>query len=415
MVPTSEQNKTNNLEIEKNAKSLLSKCTQLVEHISEVALPTLNKEPFMALPDKNKWSKWRYALHRNSNPIHLFYQSDEALFKRDIYIFSFWILIYSSWIRWLKDGMIFVFQFNSISSADVAIPWWGYIELTILLLGLLLWFVPYYHGAYFILNKNNKITSKLLWVICLVIFILYIFFAIKTDFSDTYQIALSDPTKSTFFYLIIILFLVPFSIASVSVIFIGLKMSLLMMKYILDGFIKSHSPYTLKRIQELIESTIISESGPWKIYDLSEGELIAIREWSRDNLESTEKRVMPTFWVLALAGLFVNTKFFENWVSDWGNYFSSQYAVFSARDSLYTISAESALIFIILLPLGLAILLFLFASYFAIFRNIAIQSLLIEICTILIYSKNKSQTEHNKIMKKSKSFLFWELLKSFWR
>ena len=106
----------------------------------------------------------------------------------------------------------------------------------------------------------------------------------------------------------------------------------------MTGFIKSHSSLTHNSIKDLLSEAQDSNTERLKLSDLSATELSTFRDWARDNLEATEKRLVPTFWMLTLGGLLINTSFFEKWVKGWYVYFSNQYSVFHARESIFTIS-----------------------------------------------------------------------------
>ncbi|MBN1803333.1 MAG: hypothetical protein JW891_17610 [Candidatus Lokiarchaeota archaeon] len=391
--------------------SLIKKREAIIDAIEKEVLPSKDISALFTTSDYSKWSKWRSLIFRCTNPFILFSQNLLSSDLSNFFISLSWLLIWASWGKWISEIFKVVFDTTRSRNVSIALPWWSYFYLAILVLSVFMSIPIYIHTFLFI--KHNKGKTRTCWGILQVSFLILFFYLMKKWYPQTFPSVLAQPNRMYLFLITLILFIFPFSIYTCSIILIGVKVIIKFVSIALQNFIFANNPYTSEPIKEILSLSFQEETTSWGIIDLSVEELKSIREWSRDNLESTERRLAPSFWFLTLIGIFANTKPFEDWVGGWVNYFNVQHNIMENRESIFTLPLET-LIFFISIIVVIPVLLIIVAAYIFIFQNIVTQSLLIETCTVALFSKTEqvnSEKDNITLPIRNKTW-FFRLLKN---
>jgi hypothetical protein len=270
----------------------------------------------------------------------------------------------------------------------------------------------YFHAITFLTNRMNSWKFRVIWLLGFLFSLVYLIFVLRHDYPDTFPSVLADPRYRNLFILTMMLFTSPLIIYFVTLIIVVIRFSVWLFGFLWDYFTSGNMPFTFMKVLKVIDSPIAGSEEEWRLLDLSERELRTIREWSRDNLEATEKRLVPTFWLLAIIALIANSQIFENWLGAWIKYFSYQYTIFEERDSIFAVTPDVFFIFIILVPIAATLILVTIRVYLAMFRNIAIQVMIIDSCTVSLYAvEQREESSRSKaIQDKERRFNLWKIL-----
>ncbi len=122
-----------------------------------------------------------------------------------------------------------------------------------------------------------------------------------------------------------------------------------------------------------------------------------MKEWARDNREGTDKRIIPAAIVLALLGIFASNPAFTNWVSGRINDLNSLISNIPQTILGISIPQITWALFSILWPVFVGLLSLIPISYFLLFRNLVVQSYIIEACTVAEYAARLAAKERQKL------------------
>lgn len=154
-------------------------------------------------------------------------------------------------------------------------------------------------------------------------------------------------------------------------------------------FVIFHESHPVQQIQRLVFEDIPHRNNPhmkWKLVDLDESELEAIRDWAEANREGTEKRLLPTIIFFSLVQLFgwnaiANTSFGQQLIGLW-------------NQSMALITATPLGFMSVLLSVLMGVIVGLFLVPFIaigkLFVNILPQSLIIEACIVAKHHKRQA-------------------------
>jgi len=148
------------------------------------------------------------------------------------------------------------------------------------------------------------------------------------------------------------------------------------------------TPTTDESIEKLLHSEITdakANNQNWQLLDLSKNEITYLRLWSESNLNSSEKRTIPAIVVAALIGLFLSIDGIRNFLT--------------APFTITAISGPQSWLSNLLLIAVFSFIVIFSRTMVAIFKNIAIQSLIVETCLIAEYAVGEdkdSQIEKNE-------------------
>jgi hypothetical protein len=166
--------------------------------------------------------------------------------------------------------------------------------------------------------------------------------------------------------------------------------------------ISLHYPLPTKAIRELIYCDIGpfgSVSSTWKIMDLPKVELQTIQKWAMANRDATEKRTVPTLVTFAILGLFANTGFFSGILDKIIG------LILPSASDIVSPFSFSRFIFLALLLIVVIVFVIVLAK---LFKNLAVQNLIIETCIVVEHAAIKEEQE--KIVPLPKKTFLWRCL-----
>lgn len=391
--------------------SLISHYKLLVEHVDQKIYPSFEHPPFIAIPEMGHWPKWCSALYKYSMPLLFLAQSEAGgsstlLYFIGAFAFGIWSSVSVRLFNW-----IFRTQTPTVA-VNISLWYENIIPGVILLVGIFFSLGIYFHSVLFLINNKNDLKVRLVWLSILAISVLYIALVMKNEYPNTFPNALIDLRLRNIFIFTILVFALPAIIYFATFIVIGTRFFLWLIKFSLNYFFSTHNPYTYVKIPDVLFDSVVQGEQKWDMLDLTSRELKTLREWSRDNLEAIEKRLIPSFWILALLGIFANTFIFEDWLRGWIRYFSDKHDLLTNNNAILTDQLWPLIIFYVLVPLTIGLLMVITSRYILIFRNIAVQIVLIDACTISIYAiEQRDETSKSEaVQQERKTKSFWSKL-----
>ena len=389
---------------------IVNRYTTLVDHVDTRVFPSADNPPFIEVNDTSRWPKWLSFLYRFTMPFPMFSMSNPSLTPMAVTVF--WMLMFAGWAAWSTFLFETLFGSPENTSEIPALPWYAYINIAIYILSALLGTSAYIQAFAFLINRKNSWKIRFLWLATFILIFVYLMIWLQQTYPGTFPSALENPGMRTNFTVTVIFFTLPSVIFSALIVSVVIRSVPWMLKFIFDYFLAGNNPNTYLNVSKVIIEPVGQGEKQWMMLDLSSKELRTIREWARDNLDATDKRLVPTFWILTLLGLFMNTIIFENWLKNLVRYISSQYEIFQDRGSMFAVPLDVFLIFVVFVPVILGLITLVTGIYIAMFRNIAVQSMLIDSCTVSLYHLEKKEewTSVNPIQQERGKMGFWRCL-----
>jgi hypothetical protein len=177
-----------------------------------------------------------------------------------------------------------------------------------------------------------------------------------------------------------------------------------------------HDPLPLEQVRKLsIDEIPNTYGGPaWKLNSLSLHEIQTLRKWADANRESTDKRTLPTIVIFGFLALVLSSETIKQSITEpivqfwWGG----------LTFIWYTIKSQPALMFswkyigaTLVLVLTLTFAVYILKMFSRLFRNLAVQSLVIEAC-ILAENAHQENYQIKEIAEKNQSKGIVGLLKA---
>lgn len=154
--------------------------------------------------------------------------------------------------------------------------------------------------------------------------------------------------------------------------------------YIIITIIRSidslHTPVQIENIRILLtdklSSPAMQENHVWRLTDLPLVEIETLREWSQANRDASVNRIVPTTVVVTILTLIGMSKMASNWVDN-----SVQYAL-TVFSRFFTNPFSDAFLPAIGISFVLLFVIWFLKTLARLFRNIAVQNLVIETCIV---------------------------------
>ena len=238
----------------------------------------------------------------------------------------------------------------------------------------------YFFTIWFLFTKRVIGRVKISWSISLLI-VSFFLFQSATNHNLKLKILL-DLEISYLFLLLILIPLIAF--LGFNFLFLGKSIVELVIN-IGRSFFASHSVIPQNTMQNAISKPVKSENKDWQISNLNIEKINTIKELASNNLEATEKKTIPAAIILTLIGFLATLPIFQKF---FGNLIQVLYEytieIFIPRDNLSLTFGQYAV------TISIIIIVFaILSTYLNLFRNLIIQGLLIQICTIAEYAKKE--------------------------
>ncbi len=361
----------------KNVNSIITDYSELVEHTSNSLFPWWEIKAVEA-PILNGMNKWQSVFADIFAPYILLHKPSINRTSK-ITAYSLWFLVGIFW--WVITNGLLESNFTAPNESSAEPVLW------IQILAVVLFFIPpiiiYGHTIWFFLTKRVTRKVKLLWLNSLIITLCFIFIqAIKIEELNTDLIVNSE----VYFEFLFLIFTPLVIFISFNLLYLG-KFFIELMVNTFNSFAISHAAIPQNTIRKALTTSVKSISQEWQISDLETVKISAIKELAINNLEATEKKTIPVVIILASIGLLTALPFFQQ-------LFEKTIQVLLNHIVEVFIPGKSSVISFAQYTSTLAVVILaviIFSTYLNLFRNLIVQGLLIQICTIAEYAKKTSE------------------------
>lgn len=385
----------------------IEKYSSLVQYTEQLIFPKYRRE----LPkDSIHWGWYKKTVHKLSHPLSL---SQGALGE----MAWFFILMFLSQAN-LGWGVMFLapalFHMPSMFSSSVFTSIMLAILATIFALPLVS--VTYYWWYLVFTSKQYRTITRLILIAVEMAFVWGFGQAIKSSSPSARFI--NTTTDIIPLVISFLLFLIP-SISYLLLIGTEIIGQFLQLITALSHDMQSmHDPLPLKQVKLLSINEIpgTDEKPAWKLQALSLHEIQALRKWAEANRESTDKRTLPTIVVFGFLALFLSSETIKQAITEpiirswWGCLTFFWYAMKSQPGIIFSWRYLGAT-FVLVITLTIAVS--LLKMFSRLFRNLAVQSLIIETCILAENSHVENylskEIEAHDPQKKGSHGLFQEL------
>lgn len=364
------------MEFDKYTKAFgfIDRFRELTNYAETIVFPQEKNSIFLPV-DMKTWSQARKILYKASLP---YLYADKKQKGKTIY------LLLSLFVLFMPFSM-FILAARIARSLPIDADWFLFLLLLIYM------FLSFYGILGFIRDSRYSVVVR---IFCL--FLLFIVSAITSVSLFPVSAIGTHVIKSLTDYIRV--FFLILAIMSVTFSLLINTFVMVLLSYIqLLKFTKTiQTPKNNEVIKGLLNADVASEytnNKVWRLLDLSKKELSYLRLWSESNLSSSEKRTVPALIIIACIGLLLS-------VDDIRNFLIS-----SVRFNPVT-SAQPWLSYIFLIAVVSFMVIFS-ETMVAIFKNIAVQSLVIEACLVAEYVVE----EANEIQVRKKASSWKYLLK----
>jgi hypothetical protein len=257
--------------------------------------------------------------------------------------------------------------------------------------------LAYMWAVTFLASKRNSWWIKVFWALVLIVVGAINTFKYKNTIQTILQLITSSPFSVPALILWCILVPIP----------IGLWMVLLYeyatlglgwgAVFLFMNFVRTNNIYTHRHLKKILDTAIPFGDKSFFLLNLPVDELCSLKEWARDSREGTDKRIVPASIFLALLGVLFNSPSITTWADGWIAYGNSQLA--SIPQNILGIPVVPVISFLISIlgPVLLGLLLIILASYFQLFRNLVVQSYIIEACTVAEFAARRADVDRQRL------------------
>jgi hypothetical protein len=378
-----------------DADSLIRKFRDLTFYTGSEIFAVKPSIFFRSHPGREQWSKWRRRLDHFAFPLNDLMNGKAP--DWDIFV---WFAFLTGLMTWtfalyaILDHMRVSSGGSSSQTAAPVVPWYLIPSVVVLFLSGFSFIFAYLHAGSFLLLSQTRWYQRLIW---LAVFCFYtaggIYWILQINPVFYTNLAQFPIGPGLFAFWAVFLF-IPFciylsSLSIFSVIFV-VWAGFLIFKFLF----RMNDPF-VRQVPKLVQAVISSEGGDWKLLDLKASEIMALRDWSQANREGTDKRLLPTSIVLAVLAFIATTPMFQQWTLSWVIYFQVANAEYNDPKSIAPIA--SVLTMQLLIPLGILFALYLAVIYYAMFRNLVVQTYIIETCTVALYAAEQREAEEARV------------------
>jgi hypothetical protein len=363
---------------------------ELVEFTQKQVLPFHPPEFFPKRERPARWPKWRVVLDK----IVFFPYMADMHGLGDFLIFVMWSLGMVGQCIFLLIGAEALSPTSRNSTAAGGSDMWLEVILTgAVLLGLLLAPFGYVQLFSFFFSKSIGAIKKIIWVAALICLNLFLFSRLPGSSGSTGETVPATAGIIVFLAFLFLFIVLPllFNLTSM-LIPIGIRV-VWSMGFLVEYFYKLNKADIYRWAIEIATKPIEGRESAWKLEELPNGDIQALHDWAIENRDGTEKRILPTTIFLALLALVTSSNWFEAWITGWVQFFIVQLTAIFARGQGFT------QFFLKFLPVEIAaviifiVIVFIIVTYFKMFRNLLVQTYVIEACTVAGYAAREREKE----------------------
>jgi hypothetical protein len=390
-----------------------AKANTIIEHynaLTNVVGATLFPWKFIAsstLPDSTHWSQTRKVMMMFIMPLSIF---DRLFDKPDgtqgsrLFFLALWMLIYVFYYGFGLASLIVSSQVRDATSStsDQTSSMNTYVAWSLIVLFVVIAFLIYWQVLWYLFNKKTSWKNRSIWIGSFLLLAYVNYLVMLETVPNLFVLLSSGDFARTILLYTIVVFWVPSTMMTVSLLLIFGRLVLYVILSMLIYFINANSPnYSLVVRTILLKPIGASENA--NIFSLAISEIIALRKWAQLNLDTTEKRTIPAIIFLAILGavatfskvqdIFYNSlTAFVNLLNRVLDNFLKSPQDFVAYLATFTTTA-----------ITLLIILFIIMIYTRLLSNLFIQGVVIEVCTVAEFAKEEVDREIETLNKDNQS------------
>jgi hypothetical protein len=382
---------------------LIERFSALTEQARALVFPKAQNEP-----DKSRWSRARRFLHRLSSPFPIEFDGSLVGFA----VYFGWMFAFASWVACYLVFLSLALDTPPLppgSQSDSGPVQQIVTGVLAAVAGII--FIPAAYWRWIEFFRDRRF-SKWLRVLLTVAFGLALSFHhyLFDTVERTRYVSFVYAHVGLFIFVYALVLIPALTYAYMLALYAmlrGLRLTRTSLKYLAS----IHHPMPIKILRKLILEPIPSgqkAESVWRLIDLSDEELKAIRSWSEANREGTDKRLLPTAVVFGVLGIFADTQMFSNFIERTLVFLYkalTPHADLGWQSEKFLVAAgEFTGAVLILSPIGVFVNLIL-----SLFANLAAQSIIIEACIVAEYAREqRSRTCSQKVEPERQGSSLWK-------
>lgn len=401
----------------------LSSGERLMEHYNALVKSVNNfiyperSSLISGLPDPSNWSGKKKLWFQFFMPLALL---DDSYFelkdagKRGLIVFG-WIMLFWYWIIFSIITMQLTFEYAplGVTPQPVTINQYAWKAFLTFFLLAMTGILPYMQMGWFLFNRKIPFLDRVFWTFGFIMVVILEFQTIVEQVSRPLYEILSYGRAKFMFYYGIISFLFPLGIVITFIIFLIIKNIIFTGISWLNNFARSHLSTSFSAIQKFALGTIEEGEDSWRLASLQASEIKSIKEWAQNNLDATEKKLIPATIFLTFLGILFavspREKGLVEIILSSSSYVRYGFGPSSSESQKFAAILLAIFLFITIGTSIVLVLVVAFIAYTRLFRNLIVQGVVVEICTVAEYAKSELETNLAKNKKNSlwKTILDW--------
>lgn len=365
----------------------IDKYSSLVKYAEDLAFPSDQR----GFPDEAmEWGRIRKVIHRMSHPFTI---SGNALQDSlGYFILTFLMQTNLVWgLMFLAPAMLgtsTILSFTNIGSA---------ISLILALIFAVPLSIVSYYWLFSIFTDKN-VNPKLSYLLVFIELIILFGFSCAIRNGSTTKHFVDSPTDIIPLLISYILFFIPALTYLLIILFESVGQIRQLIKSVSRSVKTIHDPLPLEQVRKLVIEEIPAPDGKpsWKLDSLSLQEIRTLRQWAEANLDATDKRALPAVFLVGFLALFLSSETVRQSITEpiiqfwwkemtflWTTVNKTPLEMFSWHYLFATF------VFVITLVLAKSIL----RTFSRLFRNLPVQSLVVEACILAESAREESIQE----------------------
>jgi hypothetical protein len=353
---------------------IIDQFSSLVTQAEKVIFP-VSRDGVFAPRGKANWSSIRRIIYELACPYTFL---DEKWGGWQIAILIVWLILSISCLSLTQRIAL-----NQKIASD-----WSHIVLLV----FIVLFSSFSYGSWieFFIDPRYKFTIKLL---VLFLFLPFLFSLESYPVSNSGPVIVSLIRTPRLFAGLIIPVFSFFYMIFVHIVILGFWIYEVMLKWI----VAFHKPLPFQYLRNLIQQEIPpngAQLSAWKITELDQANLSTIRKWAIANRDATEKRTIPVLVIFAVLGFFSSTQYFSVLID---KFLALVAPLSQGLSSPFSFTRISAVI------VSTTVVAIFMIIYGRLFKNLAVQNLIIETCIVVEHAKSKeiSKAQPDRVSIKS--------------
>lgn len=390
--------------------ALLDRFSALVEHAQALAFPPLRKG-VTAPPDMTGWSRLRRIAFTISSPWPTTFTMGSNY--ADVML-TVWGLVSLYW--YLAADMLFdrIFGTLTLPAYKPDQPIWVEI-VAYVILAVVMALIPSAYWCWIEFFRDQRY-SRSCRVILTIVFVGIVisspYWLLAPEYRAQFPDLLLGDLYLTFLFVVTyLLFVIPqgtfYYRVAIDVLVLSVRLLWGMREYLRSIY----SPLPKELVRKLaLEPIPISGNGgkTWRLAELTRGELKSLRKWAATNREGTDKRLLPTAILFGALGVFANTRAFSDAIDRGLTWLYNCFIILVGAEAGMSSLATTGRLVVAMAVVALGMV--FIGAMLSLFRNLVVQSLIIEACIVAEYACEQRQSLGSRTETATAHKSFWERL-----